>query len=328
MKILLMIQNVYSYGDKIIEELEKQGHNVEIFDISLSKYERARKIKNPFIRIYNDRYLKKYKGINLKDELEGKEILKDLYKIDKKYDIFLKIGCVWLAENVLKYLKEKVPLLISHHWDSSIRMDRCKIDLEKKYFNKVSSFDKEDVKRYNLFYLPNFYMRESKNIETEYDIYTIMSGVKTKRKEILEKIADECLKNKISYSLNLVDETIEEESRNKINIIKCGISLEEMLVKEEKSKAIIEILHHLNTGCTFRTFDCIGMSKKLITNNQNIMNEDFYNPNNILVIDENNIKIPKEFIETPYEDLPKEIFKKYSLKNWIKQLLKIEESEL
>ena len=35
------------------------------------------------------------------------------------------------------------------------------------------------------------------------------------------------------------------------------------------------------------------------------------------------IDIPKEFIDSPYEELPKEIYEKYSLENWIKQLLEM-----
>ena len=57
---------------------------------------------------------------------------------------------------------------------------------------------------------------------------------------------------------------------------------------------------------------------KLITTNKDIKNYDFYNPNNIFVWDENTKEIPDSFFELQYQELPKEIFEKYSLKTWIK----------
>lgn len=93
--------------------------------------------------------------------------------------------------------------------------------------------------------------------------------------------------------------------------------------KIQENSVLLELKRSDNNGCTFRSIDCIGMKKKLITNNKDIVNEDFYSPNNILIIDENNIEIPKEFIYSPYEDLPKEIYEKYSLENWVKQLLDV-----
>ena len=57
--------------------------------------------------------------------------------------------------------------------------------------------------------------------------------------------------------------------------------------------------------------------KKLITTNTDIVNYDFYNPNNIFVWTEDCKDIPDAFFETDYEELPEEIFKKYSLENWL-----------
>lgn len=323
-KVLLMINKAYGYENRIKEELKKQGYEVEFFDISSSKYSKARKIKNPFLRIYNDKYLKKFKGVNLKDIREGKVIIDDLKKSEIKYDIFLKIGCVYLAENVLIYLKKISKNLISYHWDSSKKIDKCNFLLEKKYFDKICSFDKEDVEEFKLKYFSNFYCENADSImKIQYDIYTMISKTEEKRESILKEIAKICLLKNITYDITLYDSKIHETKKELIKITNKTISLNEMLEKEKKAKVLLEILHTLNKGCTFRTFDCIGMRKKLITNNKDIVNEDFYNPNNILIIDEKNINVPREFIDSPYEDLPEEIYEKYSLENWIKQLLDV-----
>ena len=85
-------------------------------------------------------------------------------------------------------------------------------------------------------------------------------------------------------------------------------------------KCVIDIESPTQNGLTMRTIEMIGLKKKLITTNKDIVNYDFYNPNNILVCDRDNFKIDKSFIETPYEELAKEIYEKYSLKGWLLQI--------
>ena len=73
---------------------------------------------------------------------------------------------------------------------------------------------------------------------------------------------------------------------------------------------------------TMRTIEILGLKRKLITTNKDIVNYDFYNSNNILVIDRDNPKFDISFIEKPYIELKEEIYKKYSLENWILEILK------
>lgn len=308
----------YDYEKQIKDILEKNGFEVEFFN-----YSSFRKIKNPILNLYNRLYYKKFKNSNLKDIYVDKNIIKFLKTNKKKYDYFLKIGTINLKEETLNLIKEKIEVLISHYWDSiKTSEEKLLIDKEKKYFDKISSYDLKDCIRYELEYLPNFYTRISKNqIQNKTDVYTIMSDIR--RKEFLEKIGKNLQENNIRYDINLVVKKENIIKSNIINITDIKISMEEMLEKSLYSKTSLEILHSGNNGSTFRAIDCIGLKKKLITNNKNIINEDFYNPNNILILDEENINIPKEFIDSPYEDLPKEIFEKYSLKNWAKQLLEI-----
>ena len=69
------------------------------------------------------------------------------------------------------------------------------------------------------------------------------------------------------------------------------------------------------------TLEALGMNKKMITNNRSVMEYDFYNPNNILVIDFDNLVIPKEFFQTPYQPLDAAIKQKYHLRSFVKTVL-------
>ena len=65
----------------------------------------------------------------------------------------------------------------------------------------------------------------------------------------------------------------------------------------------------------------IGMNKKLITTNAHIKNYEFYNSNNISVIDRNHVEIDIKFFDSDYEPLLPGIYEKYSLETWIKEVL-------
>ncbi|WP_395598040.1 hypothetical protein AB4P95_26250 [Pseudomonas sp. A1437] len=60
------------------------------------------------------------------------------------------------------------------------------------------------------------------------------------------------------------------------------------------------------------------LRKKVITTNKSVVDYDFYNPANILVIDENSPVIPEHFITAPYVDIPAPIYEKYTLQGWVK----------
>jgi hypothetical protein len=64
-----------------------------------------------------------------------------------------------------------------------------------------------------------------------------------------------------------------------------------------------------------RTFETLGMRKKLITTNDDILNYDFYNPSNILVVDRNNPQLSEDFFLGKYVD-NSEIISKYHVDQW------------
>ena len=75
-------------------------------------------------------------------------------------------------------------------------------------------------------------------------------------------------------------------------------------------------------GLSFRVFESMGLKKKLITTNTDVVTYDFYNPENIFVItDINDIQIPESFFSTPYVDIPKNISDKYLIDNWVDELI-------
>ena len=86
------------------------------------------------------------------------------------------------------------------------------------------------------------------------------------------------------------------------------------------SRIIIDVQHPKQTGLTMRCIETLGAKRKLITTNYYITEYDFYNPDNILVVDRNLPYVPEKFLNEPYRDTPKEIYESYSIKNWLSSI--------
>ncbi len=70
-----------------------------------------------------------------------------------------------------------------------------------------------------------------------------------------------------------------------------------------------------------RTIEMLGAGKKLVTTNSKVVEADFFNPNNISVIDRRRPIIPPAFFEAGYESPGAELLKRYSLSGWLDEVL-------
>ena len=60
--------------------------------------------------------------------------------------------------------------------------------------------------------------------------------------------------------------------------------------------------------------------KKLITTNEDVVNYDFYRPENIYVY-KGKIDLGDIFFEEDYKEVDQEIYEKYSLRSWLKEIV-------
>ena len=104
------------------------------------------------------------------------------------------------------------------------------------------------------------------------------------------------------------------------------LSYEEVITKIKKSKCLLEINLEGQEGITLRTLEALFFNKKLITNNIKIKEYDFYNENNIYVINDKNISNEtlieiKTFLKLKKQKINDEILKKYTFEFWLKKVL-------
>jgi len=96
-----------------------------------------------------------------------------------------------------------------------------------------------------------------------------------------------------------------------------SLSQQEIIDVIEQSKVVLDINHPLQHGLTMRSIEALGAKRKFITTNENIRNYEFYNENNILIINRKNPIINRSFLNKEYEVLDAGIYEKYTLRTWL-----------
>ena len=320
MKITIISHDNWGYNDNIAIALEKRGHIVNHIDFNTFKY----KYPSFIYRIYNF-FLKAFFKKNIKNIHFGKEINNRLEKLGEIQDVILTIKGDFIdPKNILefkKYTKKSIAFFNDNIY-------RCpKIIPILPNFDEVYSFEKEDCAKYNLKFITNFIYKESKLNPArifKYDIFNISS--KDNRFNIISKIADELSNKGISFKIIIYDKKNKTKNAN-IEFISEYIQIDHVNQFVNDSKFLLDIHRKEQNGLTFRVFESLGLQKKLITTNPNIAHYDFYNPKNILIIDETNINFDTDFFTSPYEPIPENIYTKYTIENWIETVFDLSKKQ-
>lgn len=114
------------------------------------------------------------------------------------------------------------------------------------------------------------------------------------------------------------------QNKGRIKFIHDGISFEENWKNLMQSKAVLDLKLPCHNGLSLRFFEAMYYKKKIITDNVNVKNYDFYHPDNIFITDYEDFSGLKEFLEKPYYEIDEKIVNKYGVENWLKYVLDIE----
>lgn len=315
MKKILFICNshfdLYKIFQKGIEEHTE--YEVTTIPILYKEFE----YKNVTQRIYNF-FSKYFLGKNLKSIWVSKDRIRGLSKKDRFEYTF--IICPELLHPVhLKFLKTISKKMIVYYWDGFDHFPAYRDTVA--YFDECYSFDPIDVKQYNLKFITNFYFVEDRNNETKTDFFFLSSY--DSRYPLLEKIVsllERQNKKMLVYQYTKDPGILAGNTNKSIQFINKHIPPNEVTQFMKETRIILDIQKTIQHGLSFRVFEAMGLRKKLITTNKDIVNYDFFNPNNIFIWEEDTESIPDTFLNTPYQELPDNIYKKYSRENWIKKV--------
>ena len=257
------------------------------------------------------------------------------------YDVVFVIKGEALSYERLKRLRLCQPRaqFLYYTWDSlkNFKGNQAKLEL----FDKAYSFDRFDsLANSKVSHLSLFYVRayeelnklSVKNIVQDIDLL-FLGSIHSDRYSVVKRItnsAKQTLPNIRIYRFFFYQSKWVFALRKLLDFqfmpvpwrsIKWqSLNLKKTLGFISRSRILIDVHHPGQSGLTMRTIESLGAQKKLITTNPDVINYDFYRPENICVVDRVSPVIPSSFFRTPYQILPSEIYCKYSLNFWLGEI--------
>lgn len=319
-KILFFCSDFFGLYKDIEKKLIEMGNSVFYYDERPSNSFIAKLMIRKNVKFYNrivDRY---YSDIADKYRNEG---------ID--YVFIVKGESVTTVS--LKNLRALFPKskFILYLWDS---LDNIPGIFEKlSCFDSVFSFDLEDAKKYSkITFRPLYYSDKFNKVDCkcEYDI-AFIGTAHSIRPYVVNQLKRQCDNYGFSFFSYLysphplvflynkiVNKAYKNLSLKDINF--KPISQEQIQSIYARTRAILDVEVHTQTGLTMRTLEVLGMHKKLITTNISCKNYDFYRPENHLIISKKCPELPIDFLKHEYQELPTDIYKKYTIEYFLKEV--------
>ncbi|MFC0875928.1 hypothetical protein ACE01N_05015 [Saccharicrinis sp. FJH2] len=319
-KILFIAPKFFNYDVIIKQKLESLGAEVYLFDdrpFNSAFIKGLIRINRKLLSFYINKY---YNNILYK----SKSVIYD-------YVFFLKGESI--TENIIAKFRDKYSeaKFILYLWDSVKNNNNSGI---YKYFDKILTFDKGDALKFEEFvFRPLFYFDIYKKIaqaEKQDFLYKFLfiGTAHVDRITILKRIVQQVKGESNSFRIvlympskilfwyrKLFDRNFRGVKISEIEFTPVGH--DELVELMKQSSIVIDIQHPKQTGLTMRTLEVLGAKKKMITTNAEIEKYDFFNTDNICVVDRYNPFVPQDFLESDYHEIPFNIYDKYSLESWL-----------
>lgn len=213
----------------------------------------------------------------------------------------------WFAN----YYKDR--RLIFYYWNpvfTSIHPDKIPSKFEKW------SYSPSDCKKYGMKYNSQFYFKSliKEPVQIQRDVFFI--GKNKGRESNLRRIKD--LFDK--YGLTSLFFIIATHPRLNQKKYKKRIPYSSVLDYVNESRAILDYYVDPQAGLSLRAMESLFYGKKIITNNKTIEDYNFYNIDNVFILDnDDNGKINSFLYDTPPIQVNSEIKASYLFDSWLKR---------
>lgn len=322
-KILFIAPKFYNYHTQIINFIKSQHATVTFYpeDIYSPVYRVSKKLLPSFATYLKNKYCN--------------SIIKSV--LPNAYDIVLVIRGGILSPLAMESLRQLLPnsQFVMYQWDSNAQSNYKPII---SYFDRVKTFDKEDAKKFGLDYLPLFYTQQydeiAKNkLPKKYDLI-FYGAYHSDRLNIIKSIDTFCRDNNLIFKhhLYITKMALFRLVCSRVLTIKdltylktYSVDIDHILNVYKESFATLDIELNIQHGLTMRTFEALGAGLKLITTNEKIKEEPFYNTQNIAILQRNDLKIDLNFFKNPF--LSNTIFVQYLFENWFTNLFEENKNE-
>ncbi len=322
-KILFIGPKTFNYETEIKNNLESLGAQVIYFN--------DKPFNNIFLIILLRVAPRLLWGISKKKFLDKLSLFTKDY-----FDFIFIIKGEGVSPSMLSWLKTKYTKakLILYLWDS---ISNVKNIVEKfSFFDKIASFDPNDCQSFtNVKYRPLFFLDKYQNkYRSDGEGLFFLGTLNGDRRIVVSKV-NNFLNGQIRFEYWLFVRSNLEMFLLKLHKVICrflrikfyeipstrlirkAMNIDQINNKIEACLAVLDIQHPQQTGLTMRTFEVLASGKKLITTNKNIINEPFFDPTLIEIIDRENPKPNNLFFKTNVNKMPDSFFEQYSCKGWL-----------
>lgn len=318
-RVLLIAPRFFGYETEIVEEFKRQGARVDLLP--------DRPFNSPVLKAAT-RY-----HPTLTRHVADRFFDAQLQRLARGgYDLILVVQGESVSAQTLLRMRAHFPRarLVFYTWDS---LDNKPFAVAKlSHYDQCLSFDPADAVRYGMRSRPLFFTRGFEcplPSGFRFDI-SFIGTIHSDRYQVVRKISGRLPPATrtawylyvqapwMYWARRIFTSQLDGASRGEFRFQPLARTLVQDIYFA--SKSILDIEHPNQHGLTMRTIETLGTGTKLVTTNAAVSEYDFFNSRNICVIDRSNPQIATEFFETPYEAVPTEVYERYKLSRWVRDV--------
>lgn len=251
------------------------------------------------------------------------EKIKDLSA--QSIDYVLIIRPDMLDLKTLDQLKKIGKKVVAYQWDGLERFPDVFSYIG--LFENFLVFDRQDFNRYkakyaNLRKSENFYFdfdRGGPNIHDSKMVYYVGSYIADRSHDLIF-LMQELEKYDLDFDVNLRHSSskLPFEKKN-IKFFKHNIDFEANIGRLKKARFLLDFKVAEHNGLSLRFFEALKYEKKMITTNKSVMDYNFYDSQNVFILNHDDLNTLPQFIESPYRPVPLETVEQYSFSHWLQK---------
>lgn len=319
-RVLVIAPRFFGYEQEIVAELIRSGHRVDLLP--------DRPFNSPFMKAVM-RFRPELGGHHTCDRFFTQR-MEQLSRSD--YSTILVIQGEGVTTKTLLRLRNAYPRarLVFYTWDSIENKPFSKRNLP--LYDRCTTFDPVDANKYGMGFRPLFYTNgfdRPTDTTYTYDL-SFIGTVHSDRYRIVHSLLEQLppdtrtfvylyLQAPWMYDIRRIfTNTLDGAKREDFRFDPLGKDVVQATFFG--SRAVLDIEHTQQRGATMRTMESLGSKRKMVTTNASLRNYDFYNPQNIQIIDRKMPQLDQEFLRSPYEVVPEDVRLKYSLRQWVRDV--------
>lgn len=249
------------------------------------------------------------------------------------YDTILIVNGQTLSYKMLSTLRTSFPAarVVLYMWDSID--NRRGVVANLPLFDTTFSFDPLSARNYGMGQRPLFFSKGfERPADDDFDYHLSFVGTAhTDRYAVVNRLRRSLLPELRSYwylylqapwvyyAYFVSNQAMRQARRDEFQFVPLNKTALQSVFS--RSLAIVDIEHPQQRGLTMRTFETMGSHKKLITTNSQVRDYDFFNDDNICVVDRAAPRVPSAFLESPFAPISPELYRRYSIEGWVDEVL-------